>query len=190
MSIGTVNPRLASAAGYIRMSADAQEQSPSQQREQIEKLAEKMGCGRLNWYCDAAISGNDTKHRLGFQQMMTDALLGKFRVILCWSLDRFGRFDSLEAASWIAPLRTAGVMLVTVAEGKMNWDDAGGRLIYMIQQEQKHAFLLDRARDITRGFQRRAKRPGLHLGPPPYGYDTLLYDERGILVRRVVRGET
>jgi DNA invertase Pin-like site-specific DNA recombinase len=171
------------------MSTEAQQESPGQQREQITHLAEAMGCAQILWYSDEAISGNDTRHRLGFQQMMADALLGRFKVIICWSLDRFGRFDSLEAAQWVGPLRKVGVSLITVAEGKMNWDDATGRLIYMIQQEQKHMFLIDRARDITRGVERSARRPGFHAGPAPYGYDKAMYDERGVVQRRVIRGE-
>ena len=59
--------------------------------------------------------------------------------------------------------------LETVAQGKIDWNDFAGRLIYMVQQEGKHAYLRDLSRNVTRGFFNAAKdgRGGTGGLPPP-----------------------
>ena len=159
------------AVGYVRMSSDRQEASPIQQRDEIEKLAKAEGFHIVRWYDDHGISGDDTEKREGFKRMIADASgRGDFSAILCWDQDRFGRFDSLEAGEWICPLRDAGVSLVTVAQGTIDWTNFGGRVQYMVQQEGKHEYLRDLARNVARG-QRTARLTGKWSGPAPYGYE-------------------
>ncbi len=160
------------AVAYIRMSSGKQEASPEQQREAVDKLAKKHECRLLREYYDDAISGDDTGKRKSFQQMVADAEKnGDFKVILCWDQDRFGRFDSIEAGRWIYPLREAGVRLITVAQGEIDWNDFAGRMVYSIQQEAKHQFLRDLARNSLRGLIARAKQGLWPGGTAPYGYE-------------------
>lgn len=160
------------AVAYIRMSSGKQEASPEQQREAVDKLAKKYECRLLREYYDDAISGDDTAKRKSFQQMVADAeKLGDFQVILCWDQDRFGRFDSIEAGRWIYPLREAGVRLITVAQGQIDWNDFAGRMVFSIQQEAKHQFLRDLARNSLRGLIARVKQGLWPGGTAPYGYE-------------------
>lgn len=178
------------AVGYIRMSTDKQEDSPEQQRAEILKLAERMGFRIIRWYEDHAISGAKTYKRKQFRQMIHDAdAVRDFKAILCWDQDRFGRFDSLEAGEWISPLRRAGVELVTVTQGRINWDDFAGRMIYQITQEGKHAFLVDLSRNSLRGMIRNAKQGNLLGMPTPYGYDRQYFDANGKKMCRIPHGE-
>lgn len=114
---------------------------------------------------------------------------GDFKAILCWDQDRFGRFDSIEAGEWISPLRRAGVELVTVCQGRIDWDDFAGRLIYQITQEGKHRYLVDLSRNALRGMIRFAKRGNLLGMATPYGYDRMYYNAAGEEMCRVPRGE-
>jgi DNA invertase Pin-like site-specific DNA recombinase len=172
------------------MSCDLQDKSPAQQREHILSLAARMRCSIIRWYHDLGISGDDAKRRTAFRQMIADAVTkSDFSQILCWSQDRFGRFDSLEAGEWVGPLRRAGVRLVTVAEGAINWEDTTGRLIYTIQQEAKNTFLIDYARNATRGRFHGAQKLGSYAGRLPYGYDKLIFDELGNLQRHLTRAD-
>lgn len=152
------NGRGVLAVSYIRMSSDKQDASPQQQRDELAKLAARGGYHVLREYLDEAISGDATDKRVGFQTMMRDAQRGEFNAILCWDQDRFGRFDSVEAGYYIHPLRQAGVKLVTVAQGEIDWTDFAGRMLYSIQQEGKHQFLLDLARNSLRGKVAAARR--------------------------------
>jgi DNA invertase Pin-like site-specific DNA recombinase len=153
------------------MSTGKQEASIPAQREAVRKLAEREGYHILREYSDEGISGDDTEKRTEFLRMCRDAKeVGDFDVILCWDQDRFGRFDTLDAGYWIKPLRDAGVQLVTVAQGRINWEDFSGRLIYTVQQEGKHQFLVDMSRNVVRGQLARARRGEWMGGTVPYAY--------------------
>ena len=89
--------------------------------------------------------------------MRADASNGTFSVMLCSDQDRFGRFDSLDAGYWIKPFRDAGVSLVTLNDGAIDWNDFAGRLMYNIKQEGKHQFLVDLSANITRSQIEGAK---------------------------------
>ena len=161
---------LIDAAAYYRMSTDRQDKSISQQREEVEAYAAANGFRIVREYIDEGISGDATEKRREFQRMVADAADdGGFSAILCWDQDRFGRFDSIEAGHWIFPLRRAGIRLVTVAQGNIDWDDFAGRLVYTIQQEGKYQFLMDLARNSTRGRRERGMK-GKWTGRTPYGY--------------------
>ena len=95
----------------------------------------------------------------------------RLRVHLCWDQDRFGRFNSIEAGHWIYPLMQAGIRLETIAQGKIDWNDFAGRLMYQIQQEGKHQFLRDLARNCLRGLISRVKEGKWGGGVAPYGYE-------------------
>ncbi len=172
--------QLIPAVTYVRMSDGKQEASPGQQRAELAKLAERCGFKILREYFDEGISGDATSKRKAFLQMHRDACNGRdFDAILAWDQDRFGRFDSIEAGYWIKPLRDAGVRLVTVAQGPIDWNDFTGRIIYSIQQEGKNAYLRDLSRNVARGSRAKAEagelviacwgylKDGLRLVPNP-----------------------
>lgn len=158
------------AVVYLRMSSDKQEASIAAQREAVHAYAEQHGYHILREYIDEGISGDDTAKRKAFQRMIADADAGEFKAVLCWDVDRFGRFDSIEAGRWIYPLRQAGVALATVAQGRTDWNDFASRMIFGIQQEAKHAFLRDLSRNVVRGHLAKAKLGLWQGGIAPYGY--------------------
>jgi DNA invertase Pin-like site-specific DNA recombinase len=159
------------AVTYLRKSTDKQEASIPDQREAVTKLARQKGYTIVREYRDEGISGDDTERRTDFRRMLDDATrLGDFDAVLCWDQDRFGRFDPLEAGYWIKPLRDRGVFLETVGQGRIDWSDFAGRIVYAVQQEGKHAFLRDMSRAVTRGMLAKAKRGEWLGGKPPYGY--------------------
>ncbi len=182
-------PKPLRAAVYIRMSDRSQDASPEQQQTEAVKLAGREGCEIVRWYDkDLAISGDATERRKDFQRMIADAERGAFDVIICWDQDRFGRFDSIEAGRWIFPLRQAGVRLLTVGQGWIDWTSFAGRLIYSVQQEGKNQYLVDLSRNVCRG-RLAAMRAGRVPPPATYGYDRLFLDQAGNVVKRVPYGE-
>jgi DNA invertase Pin-like site-specific DNA recombinase len=159
------------AVAYYRMSTDRQEKSIPAQREAVRAYAKKHGYRIVREYVDEGISGDETEKRVQFQRMRDDAgRLGDFRAVLCWDQDRFGRFDTLDAGYWVKPFRDAGVWLETVAQGRIDWDDFAGRIVYAVQQEAKHSFLVDLSRVSIRGSLAAARLGQWNGGPPPYAY--------------------
>ena len=149
---------------YYRMSTDRQDTSIDQQRREVEQLAKKRGLNIIRDYIDEGISGDDTEKRLSFLRMRDDAQgKGDFEHVVCWDQDRFGRFDSVDAGFWIKPLRDVGVSLITVAQGETDWNSFAGRMTSMMQQENKHQFLRDLSRNVTRG-QRQNVQNGFRAG--------------------------
>ena len=159
------------AVGYVRMSTDKQDTSPEQQRIEIERYAAAHDYGIVNWYEDLGISGDNTAKRVGFQKMIADGSCGGFDAILVWDQDRFGRFDMIEAGRWIHPLREAGVHLASVTDGRVDWSDMAGRLVYSVKQEGKHQFLRDLSNNVSRKMRQMAEAGQWTTGKPPIGYD-------------------
>lgn len=161
---------------YLRMSSTKQDASIDQQRDQLVGYAAQHGYPIVGEYIDAAISGDDTARRTEFLRMRDDAGRGMFSVVLCWDQDRFGRFDPIEGGHWILPFRDAGVRLETISQGRIDWTDFAGRLLYVVQQEAKHAYLRDLSRNVTRGALGAARREVKFGtgggGPTPFGYIT------------------
>lgn len=158
------------AAAYYRMSTDEQEGSVAGQRASVVPMAKERGYRIVRDYIDEGISGDATDKRKAFQRMIADAVKGQFKAILCWDIDRFGRFDSIEAGYWIHPLRQAGVKLVTVTEGPINWDDFTGRVMYSLKTEGKHQYLRDLSKNVLRGMRDKSLAGLWVSGKPPLGY--------------------
>jgi DNA invertase Pin-like site-specific DNA recombinase len=156
---------------YLRMSSDKQETSIPQQEKSLRALCQRKGYRIVATYRDEGISGDATEKRKGFLRMLADAPGGKFRRILAYDQDRFGRFDMLEAGFYISPLRKAKVSLETIAQGLVDWENFGGRVIYSVLQEGKHQYLRDISLNILRGLTAKAEEcDGYPGGPAPYGY--------------------
>src|SRR5262249_7186245 len=95
-------PNLTPSVGYLLRSTDKQEASIPDQRKAVQKYADERGYHVLRWYVDDAISGDDTRKRHAFLQMIADAeALNDFKAILCWDQARFGRFDSIEYGHYV-----------------------------------------------------------------------------------------
>jgi site-specific DNA recombinase len=181
---------LIQAVAYLRRSTNRQERSLEDQRREIDSYATQHGYHILRWYTDNGISGDATERRQEFLKMHKAATNGRdFDVILCWDYSRFGRFDSIEAGRWIHPLRQAGVKLVTVAEGVVDWDCFSGRIMNALHAEGKHSFLTDLSRNVARSMAGVAQAGHLCGQAAPYGFDRMLVDERGAHRQRIRSGE-
>jgi site-specific DNA recombinase len=178
------------AVAYYRMSSDKQDTSIDEQRREVEAWAESNGYKIIRDYVELGISGDSTNKRKAFQRLIADAETGDFQAIVCWDQDRFGRFDSLESGFWIHPLRELGIHLATVGQGIINWTDFQGRMIFSIQTEAKHQFLVDLSRNTTRGELGKAMTGQWVSGPTPFGYASQAgRDENGKLTHRLVLGD-
>ena len=175
---------------YLRMSDKRQECSIPEQRSELLSYAKKSGYRILREYTDSAVSGDDTARRAGFLRMREDAQKGEFQVVLCWDQDRFGRFDPIEGGYWILPFRNAGVRLETIVQGRIDWNNFAGRLLYVVQQEAKHAYLRDLSRNVLRGQLAKAREAEGADGSAPYGYRLdgdrrVIEPEEAAVVRRI-----
>lgn len=156
-------------AAYLRMSSDKQDKSIAEQRREVERYAAERGYKIVAWYTDEAVSGWKSKERQGFHQIIADASNGSFQGVLCWDQARFSRFDPMEANYFWHILRTAGVFLETVKEGRIDWDSLGGWLTASVHQHGKAEYVRSLAQDVTRG-RRAAVMARKWICSPPFGY--------------------
>lgn len=167
------NPRSVAAVAYYRMSSKKQDKSIPAQRAEVEKFAKANGYKIIRWepYVDEGISGSESETRGGFSRLIEDATTaGDFGVILVWDQDRFSRFDPMEANFYWYQLRQAGVRIVSVTQGELDWESLGGWLTASVTQHGKAQYLKDLSRNVLRGRLRRAREGKWTGSRVPYGY--------------------
>jgi site-specific DNA recombinase len=170
--MGAVSKPAEKCAIYYRVSTDDQIDNIKGQEVQVEALVARQGYGLYKVYDDPGIPGDEIDKRPGFKRMLKDAEDGKFTVIVCDDVDRFGRFDAATYGSVIVPLREAGVRLETVNQGKIDWEDTLSLLNDMMRMAFKKEQSRDTARRVARGQIAWALEGYWMGGPPPYGYRT------------------
>lgn len=163
--------KITPAVAYLRMSDKKQDKSIPAQRAEIERYAAAHGYQVLRWYIDEGISGAENEKRLGFQNLISDAQkLGDFTAIIVWDQDRFSRFDPMEANHYWYLLRQAGVKIVTVAKGELDFSTLGSWITASVTQHGKNEYLRDLSRNVLRGRLAKARRGKWQHNRAPYGY--------------------
>ena len=98
------------AAIYLRVST-TDVQTTENQRMALARVAAHRGWEIVQTYEDAGISGAKGRdQRPAFNQMLKDAVRGRFGVLMVWSIDRLGR-SVMHVASAMAEMDAAGVAL-------------------------------------------------------------------------------
>ncbi len=162
----------------LRRSTGMQDKSLPEQRDFMRGWGRINGCAVLaDEYVDDAISGDDGKHRRGFQQLLLD--LEKpdraWNVILTYDRARFTRADIYEAATYADRILKAGVDVIYCAEGKSLSTDH--EIVWAVETFQKHEVLKQTSRDTLRGMLALAKKGFWCGGPIPYGFDAEIVDK-------------
>ena len=164
---------------YLRRSTDKQEQSIEDQRSALLRYAASEGLEIVKEYVDDAISGADTKARLAFSGMITDAQDRNrtWDVILVFDVTRFGRQQADEAGYYRHLLAEAGVQVVYANEGFTGGESDG--LLLSVKQHMAHQMVLDVSKLTIRGQVSRATKGRWCGGRPPYGYDLVHFGSDG-----------
>ena len=165
------------AAAYIRMSTQQQENSPERQREQIDAYARQKGYSIVRWYEDQGMKGWDTTWP-SYKALLRDAEEGVFEVIVADELSRLGTLDYFT--QFVAPLSQAGVVVDTVSEGLLTWDDEdlGGAILQLVKSHKGFSETLYLGERTVKGLCKLARKGRLFVGPRPFGMDYCVDDER------------
>jgi len=164
-------------AAYYRMSSDDQKASIGQQRKEVRAYATEHGYEIVREYLEEGKSGSkDQEKRVQFERMLVDAAKHEFKAVLCWNTSRFARLDSIDGSLAKRVLRTNGVHLETVKEGKIDWNTFEGRILDVLLAESDHKFSRDISALTLRGRLDVLRRGFWPNGSIPYGYDRLYVD--------------
>lgn len=157
---------------YARYSSD--QQSEASIEDQLRLCKERVaseGWSLVDSYSDHAISGASLV-RAGVQSLITDALAGRFDIILAEALDRLSR-DQEDIAGLYKRMQFAGVRIITLSEGEINQLHVG------LKGTMNALFLKDLADKTRRGLRGRVEA-GKSGGGNSYGYEVIKsFDETG-----------
>ncbi|MFC1961103.1 recombinase family protein, partial [Chloroflexota bacterium] len=116
-------------------------------------------------------SAKDTFHRPGFEQMMMEAVSGKFQAILVYHTSRMFR-NVADARRYKTKLRQyLGIEVVFISQGKMDPDDPNGFMLEGINELFDEHYLWQLKVYTKMGKKTRAEK-GLWNGTLPWGYIT------------------
>ncbi|MBU3889762.1 recombinase family protein [Methylosinus sp. KRF6] len=150
---------------YARYSSDNQrDASIEDQLRLCRQHADKQGWTIVDSYTDRAISGASLL-RPGIQELIHDALRGKFVVVLAEAMDRLSR-DQEDIAGLFKRMAFANVRIVTLAEGDVTHLQVG------LKGTMNALFLKDLADKTRRGLRGRVEE-GKSGGGLCFGYDVV-----------------
>ena len=157
------------AEGYIRDSTPDQREGydPDIQRHNEERFAESYGLV-LNdrWYTEF-VSGRSMQKRKEFQQLLEDARLDLFDVLLVDHTSRFGR-NQAECIRYKEELQGLGKTVIFVSQGIISGSDRDF-LSERINETLDEAYSRNLSRYVRAGLAEKATQ-GHAIGRPPLGY--------------------
>ena len=158
-------------ASYCRVSTDKEDQANSfeAQRRYFKEYIDRQPDWELfAVYADEGISGTTTKKRTQFNQMMGDARMGKFQLIITKEVSRFSR-NILDTISYTRELKSLGIGVLFMNDGISTLEpDAELRLSIMgsIAQEESR-----KTSSRVKWGQTRQMERGVVFGRSMLGYD-------------------
>ncbi len=160
-----------------RYSSDNQKESSIDDQVRLcRERAAAEGWDVAGVYPEYEVSGASVMLRPGIQQLVQDAIAGRFDIVLSEALDRISR-DQEDVAAIFKRLKFAGVGLFTLSEGEVTELHIG------LKGTMNALFLKDLSAKVKRG-QRGRIELGKNGGGNSYGYDVVRQvDDRGELVR-------
>jgi site-specific DNA recombinase len=178
------------AVAYYRMSSEDQETSIEQQQTWAKNVCPGEGISVEGEFPDYAKKGHETSKRTAFHEMLQfcqEQARKKqpIEAIVCWNPNRFSRSDSQETSWFLWEFRKVGVQrMFTASNGWIDFRKMEDRVIYgIVQDTASHRYVLELARDVTRGCIEAAQAGRWNGGPIPYGY-RMQYHEVVVRKRR------
>ena len=144
-------------AAYARVSTDKEEQQTSYeaQIDYYTKLIDSNpGYEMVKVYTDEGISATSTKHRKGFNEMISEALKGNIDLIITKSVSRFAR-NTVDSLTAIRTLKEAGCEVFFEKENIYTFDSKGELLITIMSslaQEESRSLSENITWSVRKGF--------------------------------------
>ena len=150
---------------YARYSSENQRDASIEDQLRLCRLhAERQGWTVVDSYSDRAISGASLL-RPAIQELIADAMRGRFQIVLSEAMDRLSR-DQEDIAGLFKRMAFAGVKIVTLSEGEVTSLHVG------LKGTMNAIFLKDLADKVRRGLRGRVAL-GKAGGGNSYGYDVV-----------------
>ena len=157
-------------AAYARVSTDHDDQMNSLASQKLyfkDFICRQPGMKLSEIYYDEGISGTQTNKRAGFNQMIEDAMQGKFNLILTKEVSRFAR-NTVDALYYTRKLKEAGVGVIFTMDNIDTRDTDGElRLTIMASLAQEES---RKTSERVKWGQKRRMEQGVVFGRDLLGY--------------------
>jgi len=177
------------AAIYIRVSTPGQAingESLDMQKDRLLEYVKNQKWELFKAYEDGGFSGKDT-NRPAFQQMMRDAALKKFDVLVVYKIDRLSR-SVLDFHTTMKSLEKYGISFVSITQ-QFDTTNSMGRLMLAILVDFAN---FEREINVDRAIDSYLKRlqDGVNSGAIPFGYrregkDVVIVSEEAEQVKKM-----
>jgi site-specific DNA recombinase len=159
---------------YGRKSTDRQEASVREQLEWGRRTADLRAVQLAAQFTDEGVSGSEIARRDGLQQLIrfieSRTATDPVRVIVCWSIDRLSRSDTLETFEVLSRVRRAGVRTIITNSKDYDLHNMTDRTLLAVEQDFTNSgYVRKLSENTTRALVSRA-RDARWLGRVPYGY--------------------
>ena len=158
-------------ASYCRVSTDKDDQANSfeSQKKYFKEYIDRQPDWELvEIYADEGISGTSTKKRFQFNQMINDAHMGKFNLIITKEVSRFSR-NILDTISYTRELKALGIYVIFLNDG-INTSDPDAELRLSIMGSLAQEESRKTSARVKWGHTRRMEQ-GVVFGRSMLGYD-------------------
>src|SRR5450755_2033229 len=108
------------AAIYARVSSEDRRQTVANQLQQLRELAKRRQFALIKEYCDEETGS--APGRRAFLQMLRDARLRRFRVLLISDLDRLTREGAADGFAYLAELDRYGIRVVSMGQSWLDYN--------------------------------------------------------------------
>jgi site-specific DNA recombinase len=178
---------------YMRVSSEEQKTKETIETQDgfLEEYCKLYRRKIVKVYKDEAVSGTvPMDERPAGRELLEDAKVGKFDVILAYKLDRIGR-TLLVVVDAHDRLQATGIALRSATE-PIDTSTPAGRLIFQMLASFAE-FEKETINERTRDGKNRAYRNGVQPGVIPYGYDIaddgsfVVVEEEAAVVRDIIR---
>jgi DNA invertase Pin-like site-specific DNA recombinase len=168
LPLGSINLRKVAAYARVSTNTDEQYTSYEAQVNYYRKFIQERGDWEYtNVYADEGISGTNTKRRIEFNRMITDALEGKIDLIITKSISRFAR-NTLDTISFVRKLKDKGIEVYFEKENLWTLDPKSELILTImasIAQEESRSI----SQNVTWG-----KRVSFQEGKVSFAYKSFL----------------
>lgn len=176
------------AVGYIRCSTELQEDSPEQQKKEIELYATKQDFTMIEWFVDFGKSGTTFDQRPEFARLRKRVECHpNFQTVICYDESRWGRaIDAEENTYWRVHFRRYGVEVLLV-KTSVDPSHEFAPMLKAFEGVQASQY----SKKLSELTLRGAKNNGIYSngGPAPYGYSRLAVNLKTGIERKLIDGE-
>ena len=142
---------------YCRVSTSTKDQTTENQRLELETYCDRMGYEVVKVYEDEISGATSREKRPAYSELIKDAFLKKFDIIIGWDVSRFGR-SMKEFVHFLSDMDDKGIGVVAVKNG-LDTNSSSGRMMMKligVLEEWNREMLVERtnaglARTVANG---------------------------------------